>query len=321
MIIVFLGPSLPRAEAQGVLKADYRGPARQGDVFRAIEAKPAAVVLIDGVFESAPSVWHHELMAAHLAGIELFGASSMGALRAAELPSVVKPVGEIARRFCKGLWNDDAHVALLHADQSHGFRPLTLAYVNVWATARAARKAKVLSATRAAQLTQVAESMFYQSRTWASVFAALAWPNSVQTRLQQFIHFNPIDLKADDARACLKLVASTRLRAFQPQPSRLSSFVRRSRFSSGVPAQADEGVRRLLLAEFGRHSGLSADAARVGHWRSRLAVDAADVRETWAESLALEEMILACPERFVPDGPSRAEGAALMRALLPPEST
>ncbi len=54
MIVVFLGPSLPRHDARRLLRADYRPPARQGDVFRAIDAAPDAIVLIDGVFESAP---------------------------------------------------------------------------------------------------------------------------------------------------------------------------------------------------------------------------------------------------------------------------
>ena len=112
--IVFLGPSLPLRDAKKLLRADFRPPARQGDVFRAIDAKPDVIVLIDGVFESAPSVWHHELLAAHASGITLLGASSMGALRAAELPGVVTPIGEIARRFAAGTWNDDAAVALLH---------------------------------------------------------------------------------------------------------------------------------------------------------------------------------------------------------------
>jgi hypothetical protein len=136
-VIVFLGPSLPVAEARRILKADFRPPARQGDVFRALVDRPRVIALIDGVFESVPSVWHHELLAAQAAGVHLFGASSMGALRAAELPGVITGVGEIARRYRRGEWEDDGLVALLHADASHGFKPMTLPWVNAWAIARA----------------------------------------------------------------------------------------------------------------------------------------------------------------------------------------
>lgn len=314
MIIVFLGPSLPRSEARRLLAADYRAPARQGDVFRAIEAQPEAIVLVDGVFEAAPSVWHHELIAAHAAGIPLFGASSMGALRAAELPGLVTPLGEIARRFTRGTWNDDAAVALLHGDESSGFRGLTVPWVNVWATARAAARAKVISAARARAVCDAAASMFYQARTWTAVERALAWPAPVRARWAEFVRTRRVDLKADDARAALRHVAGLRLAQRAPRPSRLSSFVRRTRLGQGAQGDAPAGLRTLLLAEFARLSRIEADPGRVSFFRAQLRVAAPDVREGWAEALALEEMILSAPERFVADGPSIGEGAALTRA-------
>jgi len=305
--IVFLGPSLPRAEAARLLKADFRPPARQGDVFRAIDANPRAIVLIDGVFESAPSVWHHELLAAHAAGIPLLGASSMGALRAAELPGVIKPIGEIARRFVSGEWNDDAAVALLHADASHGFKPLTVPWVNVWATARA------LPRGRGRALLAAAEAQFYQSRTWASLFDQLGWGAPLRARVLAAA----VDLKALDARACLQAAARLRPARRTPMPTELSSFVRRTRLSAqGVRGQSDEGVKTLLLADFARQAGLVAPPALVARWRRRLSGPfAADQLATWAEALALEELILSAPEHFVADGPSQLEGSALRAAL------
>jgi len=350
VIIVFLGPSLKRSEARKLLRADYRPPARQGDVFRAIEAGPEAIVLIDGVFESAPSVWHHELIAAHAAGIPLFGASSMGALRAAEQPGVVTPLGEIARNFTRGVWNDDAAVALLHGDAASDYRPLTMPWVNVFATLRAARVAKVITAKQQREALAVAESIFYQSRTWRGLLAALPF----SARLEAFA---PVDLKARDARFALEHVSALSLQRRAPMASRLSSFVRRSRLgplpdavlkvrgSSRVnsPSSAPlpdplprggegtfvardrqqpveslprggEGVKTLLLADFARQAGLTADPERVAHFRRALKVTSADLRESWAEALALEELVLSAPERFVPDGPSRDEGAALTHA-------
>ena len=304
-VVVFLGPSLPLREARRLLRADYRPPARQGDVFRAIDARPEVIVLIDGVFESAPSVWHHELLAAHASGIALLGASSMGALRAAELPGIVKPIGEIARRFASGQWNDDAFVALLHADAEHQFKPLTLPWVNVWATARAAR----LSPKHSRELCAVAEAQFYQSRTWRSVLDALGWGEALRNRVLAA----SVDLKADDARACLKAAAKAR-GGLEVTGGQFSSFVRRARLAGqGVKAtRSDAGVRTLLLADFARQARVVPEPSRVAWWRARLGGRfAADQLERWAEALALEELILSAPERFVPDGPSHLEGAAL----------
>ena len=85
-LIVFLGPSLPSSETRRIARCTVLPPARQGDIWRAlIEHRPRAIALIDGVFESQPSVWHGEILDALDSGVRVFGASSMGALRAAEL--------------------------------------------------------------------------------------------------------------------------------------------------------------------------------------------------------------------------------------------
>lgn len=317
--IAFLGPSLPLAEARRLVDAEFRPPARQGDVFQALREHPKAIALIDGVFESAPSVWHHELIAAAASGVHVYGAASMGALRAAELPGVVTPVGEIARRFCQGDFIDDAHVALLHADARHGYRPLTLPHVNVWATARAALKAGVLTAAGARSLEKTSAGQFYQVRTWASVLEALEWSGEAVDTLRRFVERSAVDLKAKDARACLRRLARAP-KALRPRPARFSSFVRRAR--AGVPglslgparaALEEAGVRTLLLAGFARMAGLKAPRARVEAWLQRLAHDgwAEDERASAAEVLALDELVLSAPEYFVPDGPSREEGLRL----------
>ncbi|GMU62736.1 MAG: hypothetical protein AMXMBFR34_44990 [Myxococcaceae bacterium] len=327
-VIVFLGPSLPLAEARRLLRADYRPPARQGDVFRALVDRPRVIALIDGIFESVPAVWHHELLAAHAAGAHVFGASSMGALRAAELPGVVKGVGEIARRFTKGEWQDDALVALLHADAAHSFRPMTLPWVNAWATARAAREAGVLTGKQQRQFVEAASSLFYQSRTWRRVLEATGWREELRAKVASFVQRHAVDLKADDARACLRAAQRAGPRR-PPRPFHASSFVRRQRLTQTAPlrewqgrpdraALEEQGTRRLLLAGFARIAGLTPGPQAVSRWSRRLPTRGLgdDERATLAEALALEELILSAPERFLPDGPSRLEGLALEARLL-----
>ncbi|HVQ13831.1 MAG TPA: TfuA-like protein, partial [Vicinamibacterales bacterium] len=84
-IVVFLGPSLPVDEARRILPARYLRPAQCGDVLRARRLSPKVIAIVDGVFASTPSVWHKEILLAIDDGIAVVGASSMGALRAAEL--------------------------------------------------------------------------------------------------------------------------------------------------------------------------------------------------------------------------------------------
>lgn len=317
MIVVFLGPSLPRAEARALVRgAEFRPPARQGDVFRALEDGAHTIALIDGVFEASPSVWHHELIAAHESGVRVLGASSMGALRAAELPGVVTPIGEIASRFVSGEWNDDAHVALLHGDEESGFRPLSVPWVNVWATVQRAVKRKTLTAAEGRDLCARAEALFYQSRTWDRVVRSLPWPERRLAVVRKLVTRSVVDLKAADARACLQWIARRPRHApVTRRSSTFSSFVRRSRLPPVVAsAPWEEGVRVLLLADFARQAGIEPPEDLVERFKAALPSGAPDQRRRWAEALALDALVLTAPERFVSDGPSREEGAALLAA-------
>ena len=156
--VVFLGPSLPLTEAKRLLPgASFLPPARQGDVWRALELRPRVLALIDGVFESAPSVWHRELLDALAAGVQVLGASSMGALRAAELQGLgMIGVGAIFEGYRSGALIDDAEVALLHADAAHGHRALTVPLVDVRHAAALAQKGRTLSPAQARQLVAIA---------------------------------------------------------------------------------------------------------------------------------------------------------------------
>ena len=61
-IVVFLGPSLARAEAEKILEADYRPPAKRGDLYNAAREGARIILLIDGVFFQECSVAHKEVL-------------------------------------------------------------------------------------------------------------------------------------------------------------------------------------------------------------------------------------------------------------------
>ena len=82
-MIVFAGPSIAGVDVPEGL--DIRPPAKQGDVYLATLEDPPAIGIIDGYFEGVPAVWHKEVLWALAHDIPVLGASSMGALRAAEL--------------------------------------------------------------------------------------------------------------------------------------------------------------------------------------------------------------------------------------------
>jgi len=347
-LVAFLGPSLPAAEARKSGSCAVLPPARQGDVWRALESGPRAIALVDGLFESQPSVWHREILDALSAGVAVFGGASMGALRAAELARFgMVGVGAIFRAYRDGLLVDDGEVALLHAGPEHGYHAFTVPLVNVrWAVAHA-RAERVLSGREAAALVAAAGRIFYMDRTWPAVLegAGRRLGREARVRFHRFAVRGLPDLKAADARATLA-TARAYLRgapALAPAvvaPAPASSLVRRRKISvaPSPPAPpgrretlAEEGLRAALLAGLGRSLGLSPAPGDLGaaepDWlrgargvrRARLlrraGMDEADARRL-AEDFAVERMVLSVASRVVPDGPSPLEGlvAAARRA-------
>ena len=325
MIVAFLGPSLPAAEAQG---ATVLPPARQGDVWRALRLNPRAIALIDGVFESQPSVWHHEILDALDAGVAVFGGASMGALRAAELHTRgMIGVGRIFRWYRDGEIEDDSEVALLHGAAEHGFRPLTVPQVNVRWAAQEAVRAGVLQKAAALALVERSARIFYQERSWPLVLQGLP-----VAALEKWKKWRVPDLKMQDARETLQAArAVLQSRPASPRQPAPSSLVRRRRAQAGelwqrpdAAALADAGLRRALLAGWARDLGLRATAAEVeaarAAWRTaagaraEAALDAAQALR-FCEELALERLVLDHAARFVNDGPS-ADEALLAEARL-----
>lgn len=170
--LVFLGPSLPRAEARRLLPgARLCPPVRCGDLLALMRLqRPRAFVIIDGQFESTAAVWHKEILYALARGCPVYGASSMGALRAAELADLgMRGVGSVYEGFRSSALLDDGEVAVLHAPQEQGYAPLSDALVNVRATLTAAVREGVLSEAAAAAVFEQAAGTFYQRRVLAEL--------------------------------------------------------------------------------------------------------------------------------------------------------
>ncbi|TVV75376.1 TfuA-like protein [Sphingomonas solaris] len=163
--ILFAGPSLWGTPLPPAI--DLRPPARCGDILRAAAARPSAIGLVDGVFEQGPSVWHKEILAVLAAGIPVWGAASLGALRAAEVAGMTG-IGEIYAGYRDGRLTRDDAVMVSHAPAALGHRPLTLALVD----AEAALDACAMAAADRTLLRRIATAMNFRDRTWPAIAAA-----------------------------------------------------------------------------------------------------------------------------------------------------
>jgi hypothetical protein len=207
--IIYLGPSAPVAAARAILDADYRAPVRHGDVWRALADRPRVIGIADGVFEQTPAVWHKEILAALDAGVHVFGAASMGALRAAELhPFGMRGVGPIFEAFRDGLWTDDDEVALAHGPAETGYANLSLPMANVRFTVAAATRDGVLSADAADAVISAAKEIYYAKRDWRAVDAGSGMNQEEIEAFRSWRRANAVDQKRRDALAMVEAIRS-----------------------------------------------------------------------------------------------------------------
>jgi len=218
--VVFSGPTLGHETVCEILDNPIcQPPVAMGDVYRCLDHNPDCIAIIDGFFEGVPSVWHKEILYAMSKGVHVMGASSMGALRAAELADFgMKGVGKIFQQFHSGDLEDDDEVAVLHGPEELGFTAVSEAMVNIRETLIAAVASGVISTGDSEKLTTIAKSCFYHDRKWEPILS-LAEPAMKRETLDQFRSWLPegaVDQKRLDALSLLQEIRH--LQASKPLP-------------------------------------------------------------------------------------------------------
>lgn len=269
--LVFLGPSLSADEARAIYPdVIVLPPAGMGDILSAVRRyRPHALALIDGTFMQSMAPFHKEIVDALAQGIWVIGASSMGALRAAECaPFGMIGVGQVAAAYAAGLEDDD-EVALVHLDAEGDFRPVSEAMVNIRATLQAAERAGVVSPEEALILVNAQKRRHFPDRHLAAVpfdsRELLDLDEGRVTQLRAFIKEHAVNVKAEDARRAVEA-----LRDLPPGP---------------MPVVARPPVSKVYEATVARDVTVVADngqTATLDQIRRFATLHDADARETWA---------------------------------------
>lgn len=209
MNILFVGPSLPDAAVFCGDTTHVRPPAAHGDVLRAVRNGATAIGIVDGNFEHVAPVWHKEILHALDQGVAVFGAASMGALRAAECDTFgMIGVGRIYADYATGRRIDDADVALLHGPAELGYPALSLPLVNVDATLD---RLEGLDKSAILTLRDAAATLFYKDRTWPAVIKAAGMAED-RAEVLQLLHATSVNQKRADALALVHAMVD-----FSPQ--------------------------------------------------------------------------------------------------------
>ena len=209
-LVVFLGPSLGVNAAREILEARYLPPARRGDIYGVMTSGVQTIVLIDGVFHNTPSVWQRELLDAIEDGIQVLGASSMGALRAAELHHLgMQGFGVVFEWYRDRLIEGDDEVALLHATEDFGYRGFSVPIVNIRYTLAQAVEEGQLNPELERSLIDYVKSLPYPSRTFESVLESPILNDVAADEvaaLTSYLAMKKVDIKQQDAIGVLRHV-------------------------------------------------------------------------------------------------------------------
>ena len=205
--LVYVGPTLPAAEVAARLPgARVLPPVAVGDVLRAVKRGGVRrIAIIDGYFERMAAVWHKELLVALARGIEVWGAASMGALRAAELaPFGMRGIGGIYRAFASGELIADDEVAVAHLPGEYGYRATSDALVNL---RDGLARAPMLTAKTRAALVELARGRFYRERSWGQLIDDARAAGLPARQLAALGAWPKPDRKAADARLLLRTLS------------------------------------------------------------------------------------------------------------------
>lgn len=214
-IVVFSGPTLLADE--GLREVPelgdvlWRPPVAQGDLYLAAREHPWGIGVIDGYFDRLASVWHKEILWALHQGVHVFGAASLGALRAVECaPFGMVGVGEIYSAFAGGELTDDDEVTVFHGPAATGYAAGSEAMVNLRATFAAAAASGVIGGPTRDELVALAKALPYPERGSALVLEKArraGLPSPELDALESWLATGRVDQKKLDALAMLRRMA------------------------------------------------------------------------------------------------------------------
>jgi len=209
--VIFLGPSLSREKARKILDADYRLPAKKGDLLQLILKEVNIVGLVDGYFlQDYPPTPIEVYNLVRKRNVKVFGSSSLGALRAVELGKYgMIGIGKIFRLFRDGILESDDEVAVTFTDYTNY---KSEALIDIRYNLFLAQKYKIIDGLTRRSILKVSKQTYFPYRTYEDILdkCKLKYPE-IKSQIESFRGYilkNKVSLKERDAVRLLKLIKS-----------------------------------------------------------------------------------------------------------------
>jgi hypothetical protein len=168
-LALFVGPTLQGVDLSEIdmSGAEILPPARRGDIqrFMAGRVPDMHLAIVDGIFHTYPAVGHVEIRSAIRSGWSIWGLSSMGAIRAAEMRDIgMKGFGEVYRQYVEDPTFDDDEVALLHAEEPP-YSPITEPLIHVRSLVSEMLELGKLTSVQATRVIERLKNRWFGERT------------------------------------------------------------------------------------------------------------------------------------------------------------
>ena len=206
-IIVYAGLSIPFDEAKEILDSTdevevvYKRPIQRGDLGQALKERPDIIAIIDGVFHQSSAVGHKEILNAMKNGIKVYGASSMGALRASELDTLgMTGVGYVYNQYATGEVDSDDDVAVMLDGET--LEAISVPLINMKYVFENAVSEGIITDDEKEELLKTAKKTYYPKRNYAKTLNDSSLDDAEKSELIDFIRTSP-DIKRKMQRSCL----------------------------------------------------------------------------------------------------------------------
>ena len=212
-VIIYAGLSIPFDEAKEILDSTddvevvYKRPIKRGDLGAALKENPDIIGIIDGVFHQNSAVGHKEILNVMKKGIEVYGASSMGALRASELDTLgMTGIGYVYKQYAEGIVDSDDDVAVMLDSES--LEALSEPLINMKYVFENAVSENIITEEEKDELLSISKKTYYPKRNYAQTLAESSLDSDKKDKLINFIRESK-DIKKEDAKELLKYINDT----------------------------------------------------------------------------------------------------------------
>lgn len=210
--IIFLGPSLQINKAKKIINADFRPPAKKGDFINLnLLSEKREIVLIDGVFlQEYPPTPIEVFQVINNKNFKVYGASSIGALRAVELEKFgMKGIGKIFELFKKNIVNSDDEIAVTFDSD---YNLLSEAMIDIRYNIFLGWRKGIIDKETKQIMIKLAKRIYFPFRTYENIIkkSRHLFPSKEKyiSRFNEYIVVNKVSLKELDAIRALKYISS-----------------------------------------------------------------------------------------------------------------